>query len=220
MESANEIQENVESSNFNDSSADAVKRRKSAGKPKPAPSSLTVSKPSNKALKKSNKWYKSFSEEKMEDLWGQLEERRQDLNVKIREKIASSVNLEFYPSRAALRKESLADKSILSALTSEFTDKFIEVICRIFHTNMAPRDKKGCSSPWVVETLKGSWPHGLEKIMWRNSKKSSAGNITCQLNCCIIMYPRSNLWFYSFTESQKSTQSSKSGRECNCCQWR
>ena len=43
-ESANEIQENVESSYSDDSSADEAKRRKSAGKPKPAPSSSTFSK--------------------------------------------------------------------------------------------------------------------------------------------------------------------------------
>ncbi|CAH3145202.1 unnamed protein product [Porites lobata] len=43
-ESANEIQENVESSYSDDSSADEAKRRKSAGKPKPAPSSSTVTK--------------------------------------------------------------------------------------------------------------------------------------------------------------------------------
>ena len=54
-ESANEIQENVESSYSDDSSTDEAKRRKSAGKPKPAPSSSTVTKSSKKAPKKSNK---------------------------------------------------------------------------------------------------------------------------------------------------------------------
>ena len=61
-ESANEIQENVESSYSDDSSADEAKRRKSAGNPKPAPSSSTVTKSSKKALKKSNKRKKSLSE--------------------------------------------------------------------------------------------------------------------------------------------------------------
>ena len=65
-ESANEIQENVESSYSDDSSADEAKRRKSAGKPKPAPSSSTVTKSSKKAPKKSNKRNKSLSEEEME----------------------------------------------------------------------------------------------------------------------------------------------------------
>ena len=50
-----------------------AKRRKSAGKPKPAPSSSTVTKSSKKAPKKSNKWNKSLSEEEMRDLSGQLE---------------------------------------------------------------------------------------------------------------------------------------------------
>ena len=72
-ESANEIQENVESSYSDDSSADEAKRRKSAGKPKPAPSSSTVTKSSKKAPKKSNKRNKSLSEEEMKDLCGQLE---------------------------------------------------------------------------------------------------------------------------------------------------
>ena len=72
-ESANEIQENVESSYSDDSSADGAKRRKSAGKPKPAPSSSTVTKSSKKAPKKSNKRNKSLSEEEMRDLCGQLE---------------------------------------------------------------------------------------------------------------------------------------------------
>ena len=72
-ESANEIQENVESSYSDDSSADEAKRRKSAGKPKPAPSSSTVTKSSKKAPKKSNKRNKSLSEEEKEDLCGQLE---------------------------------------------------------------------------------------------------------------------------------------------------
>ena len=50
-----------------------AKRRKSAGKPKPAPSSSTVTKSSKKAPKKSNKRNKSLSEEEMRDLCGQLE---------------------------------------------------------------------------------------------------------------------------------------------------
>ena len=78
----------------------------------------------------------------MEDLCGQLEERRQDLDVEIREKMASSVNLELYPSRVALRKELLADKSVLYELTSEFIDELIELIRRIFLTNMTSRNKK------------------------------------------------------------------------------
>ena len=62
-----DVQENVESSYSDlDSSADEAKRRKSAGKPKPTPSSLTVTKSSKKALKKSNKQNKSLSEEEME----------------------------------------------------------------------------------------------------------------------------------------------------------
>ena len=65
-ESANEIQENVDSSYSDDSSADEAKRRKSAGKPKPAPSSSTVTKSSKKALRKSNKRNKLLSEEEME----------------------------------------------------------------------------------------------------------------------------------------------------------
>ena len=48
------------------SSADEAKRMKSAGKPKPAPSSSTVTKSSKKAPKKSNKRSKSLSEEEME----------------------------------------------------------------------------------------------------------------------------------------------------------
>ena len=61
-ESANEIQENVESSYSDDSSTDEAKRRKTAANPKPAPSSLTVTKSSKKALKISNKRKKSLSE--------------------------------------------------------------------------------------------------------------------------------------------------------------
>ena len=64
-ESANEIQENVESSYSDDSSADEAKRRDFAGKPKPAPSSSTVTKSSKKAPKKSNKRNKSLSEEEI-----------------------------------------------------------------------------------------------------------------------------------------------------------
>ena len=59
-ESASEIQENVESSYSDDSSADEAKRRDSAGKPKPAPSNSTVTKSSKKAPKKSNKRNKSL----------------------------------------------------------------------------------------------------------------------------------------------------------------
>ena len=65
-ESANEIQENIESPYSDDRSADETKRRKSAGKPKPAPSSSTVTKSSKKAPKKSNKRNESLSEEEME----------------------------------------------------------------------------------------------------------------------------------------------------------
>ena len=65
-ENAYKIQENVEGFYSDDSSADEAKRRKSAGKPKPAPSSSTVTKSSKKAPKKSNKRNKSLSEEEME----------------------------------------------------------------------------------------------------------------------------------------------------------
>ena len=65
-ESANEIQENVESSYSYDKSADEAKRRDCAVKPKPAPSSSTVTKSSKKAPKKSNKRNKSLSEEEIE----------------------------------------------------------------------------------------------------------------------------------------------------------
>ena len=64
-ESANEIQENVESSYSDESSADEAKRRNCAGKHKPAPSSSTVTKSSKRALKKLNKRKKSLSEEEM-----------------------------------------------------------------------------------------------------------------------------------------------------------
>ena len=63
--SANEIQEKVESSYSDDSSADKAKRRDCAGKPKPAPSSSIVNKSSKKAPKKSNKRNKSLSEDEI-----------------------------------------------------------------------------------------------------------------------------------------------------------
>ena len=151
------------SSEDDDSSSDETKSRKSAGKSKPAPSSSTVTKSRKTAPKKSNKRTKSLSEEEMEDLCEQLEERRQDLDVKIREKMASSVNLEFYPSRVALRKELLADKSVLSELTSEFIDEFIELIRRIFLTNMTPGNKKAALTHEWSKKLKTF----LDSVIWR-----------------------------------------------------
>ena len=72
-----------ESSCSDNISADEEKRRKSVGKPKPALSnSSTVTKPSKKAPKKSNKRNKSLSEEELEYLCEKLEERREDLDVK------------------------------------------------------------------------------------------------------------------------------------------
>ena len=140
LESASEIQE---SSCSDDISADEGKRRKSEGKSKSAPSnSSTVTKPSKKAPKKSNKRNKSLSEEEMEDLYGKLEERREDLNVKIKEMTESSGNLKFYPSRAALRKELMADRSVLPELTAKFIDEFIEVIRQTFYTNMHQETKR------------------------------------------------------------------------------
>ena len=65
-ESANEIQESVESSYADDSSADEAKRRDCAGKPKPAPSSSTVTKSSKRGPKKPNIWNKGLSEEEIE----------------------------------------------------------------------------------------------------------------------------------------------------------
>ena len=41
----------------------------------------------------------------MEDFCGELDERGKDLDVKIRETIESFNNLEFYPSRAELKKK-------------------------------------------------------------------------------------------------------------------
>ena len=64
-ESANEIQEKVESSYSDESSADEAKRRNCAGKHKPAPSSSTVTKSSKRAPKKSNKRKESLSKEEM-----------------------------------------------------------------------------------------------------------------------------------------------------------
>ena len=138
------------SSEDDDSSSDETKSRKSAGKSKPAPSSSTVTKSRKTAPEDGG-------------LCGQLEERRQDLDVKIREKMASSVNLEFYPSRVALRKELLADKSVLSELTSEFIDEFIELIRRILLTNMTPGNKKAALTHEWSKKLKSF----RDSVIWR-----------------------------------------------------
>ena len=92
-----------------DTSADEGKEMKksdSSGEKKtPATSnSFTGAKPKTEKAQKNttNKRKKSVSEEEMEDLCGELDERGKDLDVKIRETIESFNNLEFYPSRAGL----------------------------------------------------------------------------------------------------------------------
>ena len=166
------------SSEDDDSSSDETKSRKSAGKSKPGSSSSIVTKSRKMAPKKSNKRTKSLSEDEMEDLCGQLEEKRQDLDVKIREKMASSVNLEFYPSRVALRKELLADKSVLSELTSEFIDKLIELIRRIFLTNMTPRNKKAALTHEWSKKLKSFRDSVILRKLCREFPKTQVQEIS------------------------------------------
>ena len=70
-----------------------------------------------------------------------VEEKRQKLYRTITDKMRSSANLGFYPSRQILRKALLADENedvgdVLTELTGDFIDEFIEIIREIFSTRM------------------------------------------------------------------------------------
>ena len=83
----------------------------------------------------------SISEE-IEELCGMsVEEKREKLDRTITDKMRSSANLGFYPSRQILRKALLADENedfgdVLTELTGDFIDEFIEIIREIFSTRM------------------------------------------------------------------------------------
>ena len=62
--------------------------------------------------------------------------------------IKSSDNLEFYPSRAGLKKALLGDTTALSELTAAFVDDSQN----IFHRDSTKR-QKGYSGPRVVEKM-------------------------------------------------------------------
>ena len=108
-----------------------MKKSDNSGKQKSKTSnSSTGAKTKKKAQKKSiDKRKKRLSEEEMEDLCGELKERRKDL--------------EFYRCRAGLKKKALlGDTTALSELTGEFIGEFMEVIRKIFFTRIAARNKK------------------------------------------------------------------------------
>ena len=97
LESASETPERACYDNTSADEGKEMKKSDSSGKQK-----LTISNSSTDA--KPKKKAQSLSEEEMEELCGELEERRKDLDVKMRETIESSDNLKFYPSRAGLEK--------------------------------------------------------------------------------------------------------------------
>ena len=91
---------------------------------------------------------------------------REETRPRRGEKMASSVNLKFYPSRVALRKELLADKLLRASyprLTSEFIDELIELIRRIFLTNMTSRNKKAALTHEWSKKLKSF----RDSVIWR-----------------------------------------------------
>ena len=71
-----------------------------------------------------------------------VEEKGEKLDKTITDKMKSSANLGFYPSKQILRKALLADENedvdgdVLTELTGDFIDGFIEIIREIFSTRM------------------------------------------------------------------------------------
>ena len=62
-----------------------------------------------------------------------------------------------------ISKVAVKYKSVFSELTSEFIDKFIEVIRRIFLTNMASRDQKAALAHEWSKKLKSF----RDSVIWR-----------------------------------------------------
>ena len=80
------------------------------------------------SVRKSSKKRKAskniLSEEEVEELCERLESKRHDLDCEIARKLESSPNLEFYPSRAALKEAILGDKNVLNEITDELIAMF------------------------------------------------------------------------------------------------
>ena len=115
------------------------------------------------SVKKSSKKRKAskniLSDEEVEELCERLESKRHDLDREIARKLESSLNLAFYPSRAALKEAILGDKNVLNEITDEFVDEFIGVI----HTQMTATDKKAALSHEWSKKLRPF----LSKEMWQ-----------------------------------------------------
>ena len=70
-----------------------------------------------------------------------VEDKREKLDRTITDKVKSSANLGFYTSKQILRKALLADENedvgdVLTELTGDFIDEFIEIIRETFSTRM------------------------------------------------------------------------------------
>ena len=83
-----------------------------------------------------------LTEDEVEELCDKLEIKREALDREIKKKLDSSANLSFYPSRTALIEAVLVDKVGVNEVTSEFVDKFIQVIHDTFPFSLSATDKK------------------------------------------------------------------------------
>ena len=98
----------------------------------------------------------SLTEDEVEELCDKLEIKREELDREIKEKLDSSANLSFYPSRTALMEAVVTDKVGFNEVTSEFVDDFIQVIHGTSHSSLSATDKKAVLAHawWMAFILK------------------------------------------------------------------
>ena len=171
-DSSSESESNAESETEGSSSSEEISekvegkskgpRKVTAKNGKPRASS---SKPTTQARKGKN----CVSAGEVEDLCEKLEVKREELDGEIRKKLDSSTNMSFYPSRSALKAAVLADKDVLSEVTSEFIDEFIQIIHDTFDSSLSATDKKA--------NLAHAWSKKLRLFLDNETWKKFIGNL-------------------------------------------
>lgn len=92
---------------------------------------------------------------------GKIEIKREELDGEIKMKLDSSARLAFYPSTLALKAAVLADKVVLNMVTSDFVDKFIQIVNNSFDSGLSVAGKKASHAHGNLSEIK---LHALTKL--------------------------------------------------------
>lgn len=191
------------SSSLESSDEEMTRKSKKAStkqRPKSSTSKEAGSTKQQKVSKKDSR-NKSISEEDLEELCGMLEEKREELDRLIKQKMESSTNLEFYPLRTVLRKALLAvenNKDVLAELTGDFIrmnslklcGKFSLTECQLL-TEKLPWPMRGQINLAISERFR---PGGnCVALSWPAKFPESTKLQCCRAFMKLSMMPRINL---------------------------